>query len=177
MLLYNNKKLTKGELLNSSLGQLGRAWDRAISAANAYSCISKVIVGPCGVLATRKWGTLFGFDIMRKWVTPIGPATFKKSLSLFLFFSCHSKNNLLIYWKKLKIQITSKSGHNKVQNRALYSLVIFRRPESPLLQSLRCIFLLLVQIYQKETLCRHTDMHTFEIQVRPPNIEQFLQLS
>lgn len=79
---------TKAEFLNRSLGHLGCNWDRAISAASEYSWILNVRVGPCGVVATLKYGALGVFDNMRKCVTPIGPATFRKSLRLFRFFSC-----------------------------------------------------------------------------------------
>lgn len=34
---------------------------------------------------------------MRKCVTPIGPATFKKSLRLFLFFSCIDEGQNIYY--------------------------------------------------------------------------------
>lgn len=50
-----------------------------------------VRVGPCGVFATLKTGAALVFDNIRKCVTPIGPATFKKSLRLFLFFSWITK--------------------------------------------------------------------------------------
>ena len=59
-----------------------------MSAASAYSSIWKVKVGPCGDLEKRKCGRLFGFERIKKCVTPKGPATLTKSLRLFLFFSC-----------------------------------------------------------------------------------------
>ncbi|KVH99170.1 Photosystem antenna protein-like protein [Cynara cardunculus var. scolymus] len=55
--------------------------------------IGLVRVGPCGVLATLKYGELPVFDNIRKCVTPIGPATFKKSFRLLRFFSCSLENH------------------------------------------------------------------------------------
>lgn len=85
-------KVTKGEFLKRSWGHLGRNWDCATSTANEYSCILNVSVGPCGVLATFRYGAVSVFDNIRKCVTPKGPAIFKKSLRLFRLFSCNHKH-------------------------------------------------------------------------------------